>query len=489
MAEKKDKTHPLTPGTAASILAGMSTSGALMGGAIHDLRLSKRKLVEEKAKSKVERRARQLNFRKFHIKQHLKNQNAEHELRHKFDLPVNSDAHYKKVTRLEKALHRARRMDSKGPNRTALNTAQEATHAMGKKLLKHVGVGAAASGSLGLAAMAVGAHRYNKRHKEKKAMMDGFFDELEKISSAQNLEKTAILGTMALGAGLHMGANTLYKHLVRNTHAGHDFEASQAATGYRHGLAGQEVNPVARNVVTYGVGPESMVNYDLGQQLGKQYGDMPKGKRYRQLKKLRKNVAMSKHVQHAPMGNVIVPAVNKILGDKTSVLDRIPTVAAGTNTLGHRAASAALGVAAATQIPHAWMHMGINAGRNALGRSTYGKNFMQDQLADGMRDGPIHPAIGTATDYVVSPAALDTRRMGSALRAEGMLDRNRAGRIGASIGGQVRELPAVRAHEMAARRGAASHRGGMPDPGTVARLLNTPHGQRLMRFYRRLRRR
>jgi len=300
---------------------------------------------------------------------------------------------------------------------------------------------------------------YEKLRKmEKSAMVRGLLDETREI------EKTAILGSLALGAGLHMGSNALYKGFVRNTDRGRGFEAGQVATGYRHGLEGKKINPIARNVATYGVGPESLVNYDLGTELGKQLAPMGKGKRYRQLKKLRKNVAMSEHVRHAPMGESVVPAVNRILGNKQGFMDKIPTVAAGAApTLGQRAVSAGIGAAAIAAEPHTAVHMGVNGIRNFVGRSKQGQTFMKEQFKQGLQHGNLSRPAQHAADLVISPAAFDTRRLGAAMRAEAQADPTRAGRIGMSLGGQASLMPGVREAVIKAKRGLEA-RTGQPLP-------------------------
>lgn len=259
------------------------------------------------------------------------------------------------------------------------------------------------------------------------------------------IEKTAIIGSMALGAGLHMGANAGFK-TFRNSHAGHEFEANQIASGYRQAIAGKKVNPVVRNVATFGVGPEVMVNYDLGQGLGGQMKDMSKGKRYRTLKKLRKNVAMTTHVKEAPVGKSIVPAVNRILDGRTGIMDKMPTVASNAApTMGQKALSAGLGAAAVAAEPHAAIHMGINATRRAVATSSKGKEFMRDQFVNGVRRGGVSKAVSAATDLAVSPAALDTRRLGAAMAKEHAANPRLARRVAASLGGQAYQMPAAKA--------------------------------------------
>lgn len=275
------------------------------------------------------------------------------------------------------------------------------------------------------------------------AQLAGFRSELDHI----RMEKKAIFDPVSLGllgTGMHMTANLGYKGL-RATGAGHRFEAGQVASGYRHGMAGKRINPIIKNVATFGLGPESLVNYDIGRHLGQEASTLSKGRRYRELKKLRKNVAMSNSVREAPIGRSVVPAVNRILSGEKGIMDRLPTVAAGAkSTLGQRAVSAGVGAAAAAAAPDSLIHMGINATRNALGKGRIGKKFMDDQFNRGLSSGPIGKLKSHLTDILVSPAALDTRRLGAAIQQDSLTNPGRSARLAQSLTHQTSQVPGGR---------------------------------------------
>lgn len=280
-------------------------------------------------------------------------------------------------------------------------------------------------------------------------------------------EKTAILGSLALGAGLHAGANLGFR-TFRGTEAGKHFQAGQMASGYNQALQGQKINPVARNVATFGVGPESMVPYDMGQALGGQMAGLGKGDQYRQLKKMRKNMAMTTHLKNAPGTSEVVPAINRILDQKKGFMDKLPTVPIGAKpTLGQNLMSGGLAAGAIAAEPHTAIHMGINATRDAIARDRIpdfirtrlpgldkrfpnlanrlsGKKFMKDQFEAGVDRGMPSPKATLATDLAVSPAALDTRRIGSALAAEYKDNPQAMRRLGGSALGTALKIPNVR---------------------------------------------
>jgi len=231
------------------------------------------------------------------------------------------------------------------------------------------------------------------------------------------LEKQAILGTLGLGLGLHLAANAGYK-LLRKTPMWHGIEENQLAAGFQHGRQGKQLHPLIRNVATYGLGPEFLAAYDMGHVAGANVQEVPR-------EDVRKSVTQLKNVISAFPGSESTPVASGIPGAAAQVTGsrrlsrwtRLPTVPTGTkSTPTQKAISLGLGATAAAIEPHTLLHMGINGVRNALARSSVGKNFMERQLKAGLNKGNLHPAISTATDFIVSPAALDTRRIGAAIR-------------------------------------------------------------------------
>lgn len=256
-----------------------------------------------------------------------------------------------------------------------------------------------------------------------------------------NLEKQAMLGTLALTGGLHAGANAIMKGL-RNSHVGHKIEAAQMATGMRHALTKKKLNPIVNNIATYGIGPESLVSYQAGNALGNQMTGLGKGGQYKYLKKLRKNMAMTNELKNAPMTKDIVPAVNRVLENRNSFMDKLPTVAHDAKpTVLQRAASTGIGAAAIAAEPHSAIHMGINAIRNRVGKSSLGTKFMKNQFVQGVRNGEASPLVSNASDLLISPAALDTQRLGAALTKE--TANPKALRLLKSTVGSTSKLPKV----------------------------------------------
>lgn len=221
-----------------------------------------------------------------------------------------------------------------------------------------------------------------------------------------------------LAGGLHFGTNAAMKAL-KGSHLGHSLESAQFATGMRNALQGKKLHPVAKDVMQYGVGPESMVSMDAGSLLGKHLSTLSKAKQFKNLKKIRKAVGMTESIKNAPIVKDVVPGINRHLSGNTTLLDKIPTVPINHQTTKlQKALSLGLGAGAAAADPHSIVHMGINAIRKGVGESVKGQEFMKNQFMSGIKNKPLNPALSTIIDIAVSPAALDTRRIGEAAYKE-----------------------------------------------------------------------
>lgn len=329
------------------------------------------------------------------------------------------------------------------------------------------------------------------------ARLDGFFDEMEKIAEK---EKIAIdpITTLVAGAGMHAGLNAGMKAL-RHTNLGRGLEASQVATGLQHAFTGRQIRPGFQVAARYGIGPESLVNYDMGRALGGQLSEMSRGRQFRFLKKLRKNIAgagltssapvlgalpkdpaLAKEIQairsmggnaasaarkaeDVPIWGPLSAGVDKYLSQGAhpapeSALGRLTrrittSPASDPGTVG-KAVAGVLGAGAVVAEPHLALHGAMTAGRNLLSKSRTGQRFMRNEAVLGALEGSLgerlSPGISALSDLALSPAALDSRKamgaLGAKVREIGQNPSALRGRSHAlkSLMGQATELPVLR---------------------------------------------
>lgn len=258
-----------------------------------------------------------------------------------------------------------------------------------------------------------------------------FFDELNSIEK-QAVDPLSLLG---LGALSHVGSNAVTK--LMHGPLG-KVRANRMAQGIRQALAGTPQTPGSK-MLSLWAGPEHTVAEHTGRGIGTALRSLDEGSRYRALKKLRKTVAMTPELHHTPLFEDVVQGVNRTL---ETPLPRRGTIAR-VSMLNKAIPYAPAPLVAITE-PAGLVHAGVNLLREQVGKSAPGKHFLRDKLVRGVAENPSvmslvdnlkphipesmaqhplvqkalerSPAMGKAkelaTDLLVSPAALNTYRIG-----------------------------------------------------------------------------
>jgi hypothetical protein len=268
------------------------------------------------------------------------------------------------------------------------------------------------------------------------ARLKGFFAEKREI------EKTAIIGAAAIG---HLALNAGYKLAPKIAPKWWgEHEKGQVGTGIKHGLENRDLTPSGRALPTLLAGPESVINYDMGNQIGTHIRGNSKWKQKRQLKKMRKTIAVTPHVRDAPGFHQTIGGINRALDPKFNPSNSLnfgsslPTAVRGTpihplDKFFSHAAPVALGAA----FPELGAHMLVNAARRVGGTSTWGKRIMQRGAQKGLAGVSSNPVLSAATDYGISPAVRNPRLMGEAVSKAMQTDPKAARRFVLSGAGQV----------------------------------------------------
>ena len=194
------------------------------------------------------------------------------------------------------------------------------------------------------------------------------------------------------------------------------------AKGIERGITGKAQGWGSRVRETY-LAPETVIPEHSGRLLGKDVGLLNPGRQYRALKKMRKAVGMTGDVKNAPGFEDVVGGINRVLWDPKKGAPRtLPKFGPEQrDTLLHKASPYVLApfMGVTPGVNDGLVHMGVNRARIALGQSSFGKKFMRQSGVEGLTSpGGTSPLKETAWDYIVSPAARSTRRMGAAFASE-----------------------------------------------------------------------
>lgn len=225
------------------------------------------------------------------------------------------------------------------------------------------------------------------------------------------------------GLGFHTTANAA-QMAFRNSKPGLQYAEQQTAQGYQHAAQGKKINPALRAIKTTMVGPETMENYEVGHAAGMEAKNKLPAVPTKGLVLPKEYAGSAIGNTHA--GQAIPGAVNEMNNPTPQSLygrarDKIfpPVDVNAEPTLAQRIIGKGIPTIASLLAPSMAPHFMVNRGRQMIANSTMGRNFMKNQFKKGF-SGARAPSKLTQTmsDFLVSPAALDTRRAGQALQED-----------------------------------------------------------------------
>lgn len=283
--------------------------------------------------------------------------------------------------------------------------------------------------------------------------------DLSRILKVGGLEKKAIDPITALlaGTGFHVASNIGVKALKRPgkllkkvpgveraSKAMASQRESQLAKGVREGLSGTP-RPTSSKTIEMGTVPELFINRPIGEAAGKELRQLSRGKQYRALKKLRKEVASTPGLRKTPVFEDMVGGINKLLDPKAPKLPKAKKApdfdyASRASKIWEETVKPALPLAAAAAIkPSAGVHAGTNLTRLRIGQSELGKKYVKQQATLGALDKRLphmrqSKTKKTLTDVFLSPAARDPRKISRDLMDLAEKDPRRLARLAGSLG-------------------------------------------------------
>lgn len=241
------------------------------------------------------------------------------------------------------------------------------------------------------------------------------------------LEKQAsLLGLVGMGAAMHIAPNAVMKG-VKSTKVGQHALAGTFSAGFDAGQNGMKLQPNFKNVMQYGIGPESLADYHLGRSLGQRVAQKTEGmspERQERFMAKAKGMAQAhinsfenpEEVDKIPMLNSVKHYIEghgenkvKAVFNKMSVPDE--QAVNWKNRLGD---IGMLGSAYAIN-PHLLIQPGLSLARKKLATSPLGQKTFEAGFNNGQNGKQISKPKELATDLLISPAVLDSYRMGKGM--------------------------------------------------------------------------
>lgn len=298
-------------------------------------------------------------------------------------------------------------------------------------------------------------------------LIDGFLHNAgERDSEARAVEKIAIMGGLVIGGSLlHVGTNAVMKG-IKTLSPGKKILHKLYDAGYGHALQNKRISPAVAKPMNYLIGPESMVEPSVGSLVGRFGRIRGKAKKPNQIERLDRRIGdivdreVDKHIGsegyvHPVFLNEFKKNVKDLIKDpakrlpilrnevpievqRAPILDsmfsshysanpknlsrwdprRLLTVhGRGKSPVSNAVGSAVLGAGMVASPTHGAVQMGISRLRELVGGTNYGRKFIKRQFLSGLSGESVPRWKEIATDMVLSPAALDPRRIGLAINS------------------------------------------------------------------------
>lgn len=260
------------------------------------------------------------------------------------------------------------------------------------------------------------------------------------------LEKQAsLLGLLGTMGAMHIAPNAVMKG-VKSTKIGQHALAGTFSAGLDHGMNGMKLQPNFKNFFQYGMGPESLADYHLGRKLGQRVAEktayMTPEQRARFIAKA-KGMAQAhinsfdnpEEVDKIPMLNSVKHYVeghgeNKVKG----LFNRVAVPDEQQKHIGNWAGDAGMLMAAGAANPHLLIQPGLSYIRKKLATSPIGQKTFEKGFNNGQAGKTLNKAQEFATDMLVSPAVLDSYRMGKGMHENLTPEQNEAFRQNVNVG-------------------------------------------------------
>lgn len=280
-------------------------------------------------------------------------------------------------------------------------------------------LGASLGGAVGSGVTNAGLIHHDKKQdrlygdsmpREASSLPDSFFE-----------KEASLLGLLGAATAFHVAPNLAMK-AVKSTERGHKALTNTFAAGVNHGKTGQKLHPNIQFGATYGIGPESMVEYNLGHKFGSKlsrYGD--DGSEY-VMNVLKRNVntkldQATPEVKERLMHTPLIGTVKRYLdgqgeGRLNQFLTKRGVPLESKATAAQNAVNVAMIGGAGAVDPHLLFQPAISYARKKTAESPIGAAFLKKNFEQGKAGKQISKGREFLTDMVVSPSMLDPYRVG-----------------------------------------------------------------------------
>ena len=212
----------------------------------------------------------------------------------------------------------------------------------------------------------------------------------------------------------------IFMKIIKSTRFGHKVLTALFSAGIEIGRVNKEFNKGFKLFLKYGLGPETLVDYELGLKIGKQISALSFEEQEAYIEAFKETIienflTMSEEdkeqVEKTPYVNTIISYAK---GDVNKTIESF--IIKTSKPVGKEFKYVVMNLLILTVFtiiePHILFQPIVSFTREKVAKSSFGKRVLKNNFIKGIRGETVNKAKGLIVDLLISPSVLDTMKVG-----------------------------------------------------------------------------
>lgn len=213
----------------------------------------------------------------------------------------------------------------------------------------------------------------------------------------------------------------IFMKIIKSTRFGHKVLTALFSAGIELGRVNKEFNKGFKLFLKYGLGPETLVDYELGLKIGKEISVLSIEQQEAYIEAFKETIienflTMSEEdkeqAEKTPYVNTIISYAK---GDVNKTIESFiikTSKPVGTKGFKHVVINLLILTIFTIIEPHILFQPIVSFTREKVAKSSFGKTVLKNNFRKGLRGETVNKAKGLIVDLLISPSVLDTMKLG-----------------------------------------------------------------------------
>lgn len=213
----------------------------------------------------------------------------------------------------------------------------------------------------------------------------------------------------------------IFMKFVKSTHFGHKILTALFSAGIELGRVNKEFNKGFKLFLKYGLGPETLVDFELGLKIGKQISALSFEEQEAYIEAFKEiiienfNTMSEEDKEQAEKTPFVNTIISYAKGDVNKTIESFiikTSKPAGKKEIQYVVMNLLILTIFTIIEPHIIFQPIVSFTREKVAKSSFGKTVLKNNFIKGIRGQNINKAKGLIVDLLISPSVLDTMKVG-----------------------------------------------------------------------------